>query len=275
MSEEPHESDRSTTHRDPPVGDDRAGRTSLRSAVRAVAALSGGALLVRGLRGRADRSGATALLGAALLVGALVDAVRHRGGRARHDDAEPGATGAEASATAPEETAAGRTDRAGTASVSRSVTVDAPAEELYELWRDPELFSRTMGHVADVTTTDGERYAWSATGPTGREFSWETVVVDAEPGERLEWATTPEATLPVAATVDFRPARGDRGTVVTLTVTADPPGGRIGGALLDRLGLLPEMLVGRALARFKSLAESGEIPTLDTNPSGRGRGDLL
>jgi len=275
MTEEPHETDRSTTHSDPPVDEGRPGRPNRRSAARALAAVAGGVLLVRGLRGRPEHSGATALLGAALLLGAAVDAaLRPAGGRADRGTPDPSATDAEPSADASGGAEAIRADRAGTASASRSVTVGAPAEELYELWRDPEAFSRTMGHVADVTTSDGERYGWTTTGPGGREFSWETVVVDAEPGERLTWATT-AATLPVAATVDLRPAPGDRGTVVTLTVTADPPGGRIGEALFDRLELIPEMLVGRALARFKSLAESGEIPTLGTNPSGRGRGDRL
>jgi hypothetical protein len=41
------------------------------------------------------------------------------------------------------------------------------------------------------------------------------------------------------------------------------------------LGVVPETLASRALDRLKSLAETGEIPTLDRNPSGRGRGDLV
>jgi hypothetical protein len=39
--------------------------------------------------------------------------------------------------------------------------------------------------------------------------------------------------------------------------------------------VVPKMAVGNALRRFKSLVETGEIPTLDRNPSARGSGDAV
>ena len=42
---------------------------------------------------------------------------------------------------------------------------------------------------------------------------------------------------------------------------------------MQRLGVVPESLAGTVLDRFKRLAETGEIPSLETNPSGRGKGD--
>jgi hypothetical protein len=65
------------------------------------------------------------------------------------------------------------------------------------------------------------------------------------------------------ASASFSPAPGDWGTVATLTV-------RGGNGMASRLKL------GRALRRFKSLAETGEIPTLEHNPSARpGPGDKV
>jgi uncharacterized membrane protein len=76
-------------------------------------------------------------------------------------------------------------------------------------------------------------------------------------------------------TVRFEPAAGDRGTRVRLSLRFDPPGGQITASVLDRLKLAPETLVGVALSRFKSLVETGEIATLEGNPSARGAGDIV
>lgn len=225
----------------------------------AVAVVVGSVLVVRGLRRRSLRGAAMALAGGGLLARALGGRLigRRSGPRAadRHD--------------------AGRTGATDTTSVSRSITVGKPADELYEAWRDPERFSRIVGHFADVTSLGDGGYRWTVDGPGGRDLSWETHIVEEESGEFLRWETPEDATVSNRGSVRFHPAPGDRGTVVTMTVTFDPPGGRVGNAALKRLGIVPETLVGQTLGRFKSLVESGEIPTLEGNPSARGRGDLL
>jgi hypothetical protein len=44
---------------------------------------------------------------------------------------------------------------------------------------------------------------------------------------------------------------------------------------MERLDLVPNAAAGKALRRFKSLVETGEMPTLEGNPSARGSGDPL
>jgi uncharacterized membrane protein len=61
----------------------------------------------------------------------------------------------------------------------------------------------------------------------------------------------------------------DWGTQVTLHFTFDPPGGTLGNKMAKRLNIVPSMLAEKALRRFKSLAETGEIPTLKHNPAAR------
>ena len=228
---------------------------------RAASAVIGGALLVRGLGRRSLRGTAAALVGGWLVVRALRGDTRigrvlrsrfaSRGGE--DDRAEP----------------------AGPTEVSRSVIVGKPADELYEAWRDPETFSRIMGHFAEVTSSDEDRFRWTVEGPRGQDVSWETRIVEEEPGESLRWETPEDAMLPNRGSIRFGPAPGDRGTQVTLSVTFDPPGGAFGTAALKRLDIVPETVAGEALRRFKSLAETGEIQTLEKNPSARGKGDLL
>ena len=158
--------------------------------------------------------------------------------------------------------------------ITRSITVGRPAEELYETWLDPDQVSRIVGRFVEVSPTEGGGYRWTVDGPVGSDFGWETRLVEERPGELLRWETTSDATLAGEGSIRFRPASGDRGTVVTLSVDIDPPGGRISEAALGRLGPVPGSLVGTALGRFKSLTESGQIPTLGGNPSARGKGGL-
>lgn len=218
-------------------------------------------LLGRGLRRRSLRGVATALVGGALVYRTLSG-----------DDRLEQALGIGTS----EKTKSGKKAGIETeTSVSRSITVGKSPDELYESWRDPEQFTRVMGHVADITSRSDDRFYWTVHGPMGQDVSWETHVVDEEPGEFIQWKSPEDAMLPNEGEVRFEDAAGDRGTVVTLSVTIHPPGGALGNAALKRLGIVPAVLAGEALRRFKSLAETGEIPSLSGNPSARGRGDLV
>lgn len=228
---------------------------------RAITTVLGGILLIRGFRRGSFRGIASVLVGAWLLVSAVRSGTRHQ--RSTQSRTVSGSREDE------------RNYASDAATVGRSITVRKPATELYETWRDPEQLSQIMGHFADVTALDEDRFQWTIRGPRGTDLSWETRIVAAEPGEFLRWETETDAIVSSKGSVRFRPAPGDRGTMVTLSMSFDPPGGALGERALKRLDIVPESLVGEALGRFKSLVESGEIPTLEENPSARGKGDLL
>lgn len=159
--------------------------------------------------------------------------------------------------------------------VEKSVTVGKSADELHRFWRDPEMLTQVVGSVAEVAPAEEDRHRWTVDGPLGRGLEWETEIVEDRPGEVLRWRSTEDATVPNEATVRFRPAPTDRGTEVTLSLRFHPPGGRIGRTAMELLGIVPEVLANEMLYRFKSLAETGEIPTLERNPSARGSGDWV
>lgn len=224
--------------------------------------LLGGSLVVLGLKRRTLGGTVAALVGGALLVQEHSGRDRlyrtpDRSGTAGRGRETPGAS-------------------ADSITVKRSTTVSGDPEELYEFWRDPEELNRIMGHVAEVSAVEGEhRFRWTIDGPLGRSASWETRTVDDNPGEFIRWESLEGAAVPNEGSVNFRSAPAGRGTEVTLRVDFDPPGGAIGDVVIRRLGIAPETLVSQALRRFKSLAETDEIPTLDRNPSARGKGDLI
>ena len=94
--------------------------------------------------------------------------------------------------------------------------------------------------------------------------------MDDRPGEGIGWRSLPGATVSNEGSVRFRPASADRGAVATLRFRFDPPGGALGDAAVKLLGTTPlDLAADGALRRFKSLVETGEIPTTERQPAAR------
>lgn len=161
--------------------------------------------------------------------------------------------------------------------IERSITIGRSPEELYDLWFEPDTLERIAGPGGEITTVDEdeERWRWTIPGPFEQVVTWETELVEKEPGEYLRWETLEGERISSEGSIEFREAPADRGTEVTLQLEFEPPGGAVGNAVMNQVGIVPTTLASKTLNRFKSLAETGEIPSLETNPSGRGKGDLV
>ncbi len=218
-------------------------------------AAAGAALVAFGLKRRSLGGAAIALVGGWLSARAVRGLVR--------PDRDPSA---DASQNDPESADEPLT-------IAESITIAKPPDELSELLRDADALSRIAGPVAEVESSSEDRQRWTVEGPLDRRFSWETEVTGEE--EELRWEPIDGAALFEELAVDFREAPGDRGTIATLRLELDPPGGEVGKSVTERLDAAPESVGGTALDRFKSFAETGEIPTTEANPSARGRGDLV
>ncbi|GHO69764.1 hypothetical protein KSC_086560 [Ktedonobacter sp. SOSP1-52] len=153
--------------------------------------------------------------------------------------------------------------------LERSITIQRPAEELYRLWSDPSTLSKIMGDSVEVTRGTGDHMHWRVSLPLERHLEWETHTVENQPGRLLRWQSLEGAPISNDGMVSFHPAPADWGTVATLRFRFDTPGGSIGSGVIHTLGIMPDMIVEKALRRFKSLAETGEIPTLEHNPAAR------
>jgi uncharacterized membrane protein len=199
------------------------------------AVLAGGALLAVGLRRRPLATAALALTGAWLFY-------RRR-------------------------TSPGGAEEAAAREVQASITVGRPAEELVRFWRERRPLHLIMEPLADVTAVDGQAH-WRLHA-FGRNFDWDTEIVEERPGELLRWRSLPGAELPNEGVVEFKPAPGGRGTEVTLRFRIDSAAGGVGTAAMRLLGDVPHLVVLRALRRFKSLVETGEVPTIERQPAAR------
>ncbi len=163
--------------------------------------------------------------------------------------------------------------------VAASITVGRPATQLHTLWRDPEAFAAILRDFATVRPLGTDHARWTAHLPAGRSAEWETEVVAEQPGVLFAWRAVPGSRFPHGGRLRFHPATpAGRGTVATLELSLDPatlPGGTLLGGVSGTLDTLAKTAVRKILRNFKALAETGEIPTLDQNPSARGKGDLL
>jgi uncharacterized membrane protein len=153
--------------------------------------------------------------------------------------------------------------------VERSITIGKTADELRQLWLDARTLPQVMAGFATLHATGDGRMRWEIRAPLGRTYEWESEIVDM-PGGRIGWRSLPSAAISNEGSVRFDPAPGDRGTVATLHVRFDPPGGALGKGLLELLGTTPlNVVADSALRRFKSLVETGETPTTERQPAAR------
>jgi uncharacterized membrane protein len=159
----------------------------------------------------------------------------------------------------------------GTIQTRKSITIGRPADELHRLWTDPETFPRLGGPDATIKVSGPDEHQWEVELGRGHSVSWTTRTLVDEPGQRVVWSTAEHDPIQVRGETLFRPAPAGWGTEVTLVLDVTPPHG-IGG-LANRMGGFAARLGGiQLLHRFKSLAETGEVPTIVGQPAARDSG---
>jgi uncharacterized membrane protein len=232
--------------------------TNVNGVERAVSVLIGGMLVARGLKRRSLGGAMVALAGGGLLSRGITGHSTVYQKLNLH-------------------TAGGRTFRRTRArdeelEIMRAITIGKPADELYRLWRDPQIQPQIMADFADVAMDDKGHAHWAVRAPMGRRIEWDSEIVEERAGEMLRWQTREGAELPNEGSVRFRPAPGNRGTEVHLHVKFSPPGAMPVKGAMKLLGFIPKQMAYKALWRFKALAETGQIPSIKGQPAGRNGG---
>lgn len=136
----------------------------------------------------------------------------------------------------------------------QAVTVAASRNDVAELFQDAERLSVVFGDVAQVDDTGFGKLAWRFHVVGGADVTWDCVVTSDDDGVRYAEVSPGSA---VGITLALRAAPADRGTEVV--ARANPAG--------------PELLTGpalfKALYRARALLQTGEVPTIEYNPSAR------
>jgi len=140
------------------------------------------------------------------------------------------------------------------------VTINKPAQELYDFWRDFANLADVMENVEHITVVDRERSTWTVKAPNDREVQWEALVTEDEPGRVIGWKSADGSEINNAGRVEFTEVPG-RGTVVRAVIGYDVPGGFLGKIAAKLFQREPAIQARRDLRRFKMFMETGEIAT--------------
>ena len=223
--------------------------TNVSQTERIVSGIAGGGLIAYGLK-RRDAVGA----GLAVVGGLL--GLRGATGHCQVYDAAGFSTA--------DETAA----RPTRIHVQKSVTINKSAAELYAFWRNFENLPQFMNHLEAVQNTGEKTSHWKAKAPLGYSVEWDAELTSDVENEKIGWKSSELSEIPNSGTVEFR-STTNRGTEVRVTLTYEPPAGKIGSLVAKLFGEEPSQQIAEDLRRFKRLMETGLIMKIEGQPSGR------
>jgi uncharacterized membrane protein len=143
--------------------------------------------------------------------------------------------------------------------VQKTITIDAPVEDVFAFWSEYSNFPRFLSRVLDVRPSSraGQTH-WTVVGPGGMPVEFDTEVTAFEPSRVLGWRTIEGSSVAHAGLVRFEPTT-DGQTRVTLRMSYNPPGGWFGHSVATTFGVDPKSSLDTDLVRMKTLLENGRI----------------
>jgi len=142
--------------------------------------------------------------------------------------------------------------------VREAITVNRRPTDVYDFFRRLENLPRFVSHI-DSVDPDGNASVWRAKAPFGSTVQWRAEIVEDVPGERIAWRSLPGSTVHSHGSVRVRPAPGDRGTELLVSLKYDLPGRSVARRIARLLGYDPRLEVRSDLRRLKQTLELSEV----------------
>lgn len=139
--------------------------------------------------------------------------------------------------------------------VEKQIAVRAPADTVYQVWRNFENFPSFMENIEEVRVTGDNRSHWKAKGPLGTSAEWDAEVTEDRPAQAIAWRSVAGSQVQTAGRVEFEGHAG--ATVLNVTMEYDAPGGTLGD-VVTKIFANPERRVEADLERFKEGLEGGQ-----------------
>jgi uncharacterized membrane protein len=145
--------------------------------------------------------------------------------------------------------------------VGRTVTINRPREELFSFWHDFTNLPQFMHAIERVDRLDDRRSRWVVRAPAGQQVTIETELDHVVENESIGWRSTEQSQIRTSGKVSFADAPAGRGTLVSVAIAYEPPGGDAGRLIAKLFQAEPNIQARHELKRFKMLMETGEIAT--------------
>jgi uncharacterized membrane protein len=140
-------------------------------------------------------------------------------------------------------------------------SINKSKEEVYAFWRNFENLPSFMKHLEHVSVQDSMKSEWTAKLPGGvGTVSWQAIITDEEENRLIAWSSLPGSTIDNAGEVSFTDSPLG-GTEIHARISYRLPAGDAGSVAGKLFNPLVEKMIKEDLRRFKSLMETGEIPT--------------
>src|SRR3954451_23243024 len=147
----------------------------------------------------------------------------------------------------------------------QTLTISASADELFGFFRDATNFERVLRNVVDFQPAGERSMRWKVPGPDGHDLELDAQLTEERSGELLRWTPGTVGGTSAELEVRLRPSPVGEGTAVTMRLELQPAD----AAATASQGPVAGALVVKTLYRTKALFETGEVPTLEKNPSAR------
>lgn len=152
----------------------------------------------------------------------------------------------------------------------QAITINKPRAEVFRFFRDFKhlpLFMKDLSHIDKKSETLSR---WTVQLKNGLKVQWDAEIIAERVNEMISWRSVGhESEVHQAGSVWFLEAPYGRGTIVRLAMNYKVPGGRLTELAAKLTGEDSENLIHTNLRRLKSFLETGEIPTVTGQPSGR------
>ena len=139
--------------------------------------------------------------------------------------------------------------------IRESVTINAPAEQIYRFWRQLDRLPEVMPHLAKVEQLDTKRSRWTAKAFDQVPITWDAEIINEVPFETIGWKTLPGQAIQNAGSVTFKPSRGNGGTEVRVHLQYAAPGGKAASWLAWMAGQDPAKYTREGLHALKRQLE--------------------
>jgi uncharacterized membrane protein len=140
--------------------------------------------------------------------------------------------------------------------LQKTITINAPVEDVFKFWTAYENFPRFMSRVLDVRPSSRERQShWKVAGPAGVPVEFDAEVSSFVPNKAFGWRTREGAPVAHAGLVRFDSTDNGR-TRVRIRMSYNPPGGWWGHGVAAAFGVDPKTSLDADLVRMKTLLEN-------------------
>jgi uncharacterized membrane protein len=145
--------------------------------------------------------------------------------------------------------------KGGNVSITTSMSVDAPVDQVYSAWRQLENLPLFMKHLHSVMVLDNYTSEWKARVPGGLgTVSWKAEILMDQPNELLSWHSMPGSTVNNSGKVKF--VDNGSSTDIEVTISYHAPMGAAGEAAAKLLSPVFENMLQNDIISFKDYIEN-------------------